>query len=120
MNVSGKGLRATSVAIGLLLTGMIVTESHAQDEPLVAFVINRPGEIHNPGEGSIAVVDTKSGVILREIAVGIGPTSLALTPDGQFVYATVRGSKAKPGALAVISVSDPSQIETMYNVDGNP
>ncbi|MCU0773412.1 MAG: putative Ig domain-containing protein [Ideonella sp.] len=61
----------------------------------------------NPDHGSVAVIDVASATRLREIAVGDGPRTLALTPDGSEVWvvnhdaATI--SRISTSTLAVTS-----------------
>ncbi len=67
-----------------------------------AFVVNR-------GAGTVAVVNTGTRAIEEEIAVGGRPKSLAITPDGKFVYVTVGQDKV----IAVISVASRSVVATI-------
>jgi len=50
--------------------------------------------VSNHTAGSIAVVDTASGRVASEIAVGKEPVGLALAPDGRTLYAALRGDHA--------------------------
>jgi len=77
----------------------IVRQAEAQN---IAFVVNRSGD-------TVAVVDTGTKMILEEIEVGERPKSLAITPDGQFVYVTV----GKDKVIAVISVADREVVDTI-------
>jgi YVTN family beta-propeller protein len=39
-------------------------------------------------DGTVSVVDLKTGAVTREIVVGLHPSSIAVTPDGRFVIVT--------------------------------
>ncbi|NHM26775.1 YncE family protein [Desulfofundulus sp. TPOSR] len=49
------------------------------------------GYVANPGDNSIAVLNTTTGTILARVSTGTGPNSVRLAPNGSKVYVTNNG-----------------------------
>ena len=60
--------------------------------------------------GNVAVVDTSSGQIVKNITVGANPAALAMTADGRRVYVTNGGSNT-------LSVIDTNPASATYNTE---
>jgi len=100
--MNNKSYRLLFPLVLAALLWLLPQQALAQD---IAFVVNRRGD-------TVAVVDTGTRQILEEIDVGGRPKSLAVTPDGQFVYVTVGQDKV----IAVISVAD---LEVVATIDAS-
>jgi YVTN family beta-propeller protein len=117
--------------LALLAVFSLSAPAGAQHTQVSAVAVNpaQPGEVWatNRDNNSVAVVDTLSGSLSAEIAVGMSPRSLAFTPDGSRVFvANSRGNVpiqrnfASPflgsevrGTLSVIDSSTRSVIATL-------
>ena len=60
-------------------------------------------------EGSVSVVDLKSGKELKQILVGLHPSAIAATPDGKFVLV----ANANSDTLSVIGTDEDAVVETI-------
>lgn len=69
----------------------------------------------NQDSGSVTLVNTVSHSVLKEIAVGDDPRSVAITPDGKRALVTLRGDNA----IAVVHLDD-RRLETTYPIGHMP
>lgn len=67
----------------------------------------------NPDSNSLTVIDTKQGVPLAEIPVGVEPRSVSVTPDGERIYVANFGSDT----LSVLDVQSLSVVQTLSTSD---
>lgn len=76
-------------------------------------VVAIAGQVENAGRVRFF---TTSGTFIRDVAVGIGPDSIAFTPDGARLLVAIEGEPATPnpansdplGGIAIVNVADGS------------
>jgi len=56
--------------------------------------------VANPDSNTVTLVDTATGTVQAELAVGVDPRSVAVAPDGQWAYVACQGSDG----LAVVDL----------------
>lgn len=64
---------------------------------------------HIASEGSVSVVDLETGNVIKEILVGLHPSSISKTPNGRFVVV----ANANSDTLSVIDISSHEVLETI-------
>src|SRR5437868_5964187 len=57
----------------------------------------------NPGDDSISAIRPDNNTLITKISVGDEPQSIALTPDGQFVYV----ANAAGNSVSILRIDDP-------------
>lgn len=75
-------------------------------------------------DGTLAIIDLRQEVVVKEIACLSGPQDIRATPDGQFVYVSNKGN----GTISVIKTEDQtvaqvitgfsSPVGLMFDIDG--
>ncbi|MDR3550864.1 MAG: YncE family protein [Candidatus Babeliales bacterium] len=113
---------ATNAVIGTIggfdgPSGMAITPSGA-----LAYVNNYggPGGVGSGNATTVRVVDLNSNTIIgAPIVVGLAPASLAITPNGAFVYVInyVTGNPGT-GTISVIRTSDNTVVDTIPGFSG--
>jgi YVTN family beta-propeller protein len=91
-----------SGALGDYMAGgiAIATKPGAEGKRLVVAAL--------PANDSLAVLDAESGVLLRQIALGVEPIAAVISADSRVAYVSVLGgAKPKPGELAAMQCCDP-------------
>lgn len=98
-------------------SGMVITP-----DGTTAYVNNYGGPIAGSGRGTtVSVVDlTTTNSIIDTITVGLAPASLAITPDGAFVYVLnyVDGNPGT-GTISIIQTSDNTLTGTIPGFSGS-
>lgn len=69
----------------------------------------------NPDSNSLTLVDTASGMVLKEILVGVDPRSVAVHPDGDIALVANHGSDT----ISIIDLTSQSVVNTL-NVGCRP
>lgn len=123
---------------GLILTSALSTSAAAQHSQVNAIAVDpsSPTQVWvcNRDNNSVALVDTVAGTVLREIAVGVNPRSLAISADGSKIFvANQRGNiplaansvtgfpvGAERGTVSVIDTFTQTLVSTMTGVGVEP
>jgi YVTN family beta-propeller protein len=98
MNATRKG------AVALLACALLLGAQVVQAAGLFAYVAINDGN-------SVAVIDTASHTVIATLPVGAGPSGVAATPDGRFVYVT--NNRGPEFSVSVIDVESNSVIATV-------
>ncbi len=69
-----------------------------------------------PVSGTVSVLDTTTNTIVRQIAVGLHPTGMALSPSGDRVYVT----NANSDTVSVIDTATDAVIRTLFVGEPGP
>src|SRR5687768_13069267 len=93
-------VRLSVLALALLLAGFGVSTTLAQTR---AYVGNRNGF-------SLSVLDTATNTLVASIPLEAEPNSLAVTPDGRFVYLAHAS-----GAVSVINARNNAVVASIQN-----
>ena len=98
MNATRKG------AVALLACALLLGAQAVRAAGLFAYVAVNDGN-------SVAVIDTASHAVIATVPVGAGPSGVAATPDGRFVYVT--NNHGPEFSISVIDVESNSVIATI-------
>lgn len=82
---------------------MIVLESNGED-----WALSANGDrlfVSMPQAGKVAVIDTGSFKVIKNIEVGNNPTRLALQPDGRYLWVSNEADGLTPGGMAIIDTA---------------
>ena len=62
--------------------------------------------VANNGENTVALIDDKTGAVLKTLPTGEGPHEIAVSRDGRFAYVADSGAPTKPGnTITVIDLA---------------
>lgn len=101
--------------IGTVDTGSWPIQVVAHPTAPLAYVLDQPARwwADDVPEGRLYVVDGERLEVRAEVAVGFGPTSLAITPDGRRVYVT----NWKTNSLSVIDTTRNTVVATIDGIE---